>query len=254
MTTDFSFARDVLDKLDGWVNLLASPLLPPRRVGAGADLSRPELSAHTPETVMLGKCVRAVSGLHVALGLAHLGYGAECAALLRTVVDFCAEINAIGAALQRGGELPPAVQDLVKQYFTPRPTTPEQLEAEGRPRFPGRDDLMKAERHLAVMAQLDVQQGRRARRFNNMSLDAYVHGAYETTMELYDPQTGQFMMRGQLSSSHRQEFVTVVMLTLPRVVLALELTAAAMRNTVVFQAARAAIRALATVEALIRRP
>ena len=238
MATDFSFARDLIDKLDGWVDKLAAPLMPPCTVVEAPDLMRLELREHIPHTVMIGKCVRAVSGIHAALALADLGYVVECAALLRMVSDFCTEITAIGAALDKGGELPHAVRTFVDHYFVPKPRTPEQFEAAERTRYVSREDLMKAAVGLAESANVDREQLRIVHRFLNISFDAYVHGAYETTMELCDPDTGRFMMRGHLSPSKRQEFVEAVVLKLHEVVIALELTAAVTAHAEIFKAAR----------------
>ena len=103
MAPDFNFERNLINKLDGWVNTLAIPLMPPHMADAGQGMSRLELRKHTPHTVMIGKCVRAVSGIRAALLLADLGYVVECAALLRIVSDFCTKIMAISSALNRGG-------------------------------------------------------------------------------------------------------------------------------------------------------
>lgn len=229
MATDFSFARDLIDKL-------AAPLMPPRTVVEAPDLMRLELREHIPHTVMIGKCIRAVSGIHAALVLADLGYVVECAALLRMVSDFCTEITAIGAVLDKGGELPRAVRTFVDHV--PKPRTPEQFEAAERTRYVSREDLMKAAVGLAESANVDREQLRIVHRFLNMSFDAYVHGAYETTMELCNPDTGRFMMRGHLSPSKRQEFVEAVVLKLHEVVTALELTAAVTAHAEIFKAAR----------------
>jgi len=237
---DVSFARALIDQLDGWANDLAAPLMPPRMVAEGEDLVRLEFREHIPHAVMVGKSVRAVSGIRAALSLAELGYVTECAALLRMVSDFCTEITAIGEALNRGGDLPAEVDRFVEQYFKQKPRTPEQLAAAERTRYVSREELMKAELRLAESARIDGEQLRAAHRFLNMGYDAYVHGSYETTMELCDPCTGNFMMRGHLSASKREEFVEAVFLKLHEVVVALEFTAAVTANTVVFNAAREA--------------
>ncbi|MGH6803329.1 MAG: hypothetical protein ACREC3_08175, partial [Methyloceanibacter sp.] len=187
MAADFSFARDLIDQLDGWVNKLGAPLMPPCTVVEGHDRIRLEFREHIPHAVMIGKCVRAVSGIRAAHVLADLGYVAECAALLRMVSDFCTEITAIGEAVNRGGELPGAVRTFVDQYFVPKPRTPEQLAAAERTRYVSREALMKAEVRLAENANVDGEQLRIVHRFLNMTYDAYMHGAYETTMELCDP-------------------------------------------------------------------
>lgn len=244
MATDLSFARDLIDKLDGWVDKLAAPLMPPRTVVEGPDLIRLELREHIPHAVMIGKCVRAVSGIHAALALADLGYVVECAALLRMVSDFCTEITAIGEALNRGGELPRAVRTFADHYFVLKPRSPDQFAAAERTRYVSREELMKAGVRLAENANVDGEQLRTVHRFINMTYDAYVHGAYETTMELCDADTGCFMMRGHLSPSKRQEFVETVFLKLHEVVIALEFTAAVTAHAEIFKAARDARHAM----------
>ncbi len=245
MATDFSFARNLIDKLDGWVNELAAPLMPPRIINTGQGMSRLELRKHTPHTVMIGKCVRAVSGIRAALILADLGYVVECAVLLRIVSDFCTEIMAISSALNREGELPHAVQTCVKQYFTPIPKTPEELEATDRTRYVSREKLLKeVGSFLSESANVDSEQSLPVLRFLNMIYDKYVHGAYETTMELCDPNASRFMMRGHLSPSKRQEFAEAVFLKLHEVVVAVEHTAAVTGQAEIFKAAGTARRTM----------
>lgn len=248
MATDLNFARDLIDKLNGWVDKLAAPLMPPRAIVEGPELIRLELREHIPHTVMIGKCVRAVSGIHAALALADLGYVVECAALLRMVSDFCMEITAIGEALNRGGALPRAVQIFVDQYFAPKLRTPEEFAAAERTHYVSREELMKAGIRLAENANVDGEQLRTFHRFINMTYDAYVHGAYETTMELCDTDTCRFMMNGHLSPSKRQEFVEAVFLKLHEVVRALEFTAAVTAQAEIFTAARDARHAMDDTE------
>lgn len=236
--TDFSFAKNLIDQLDEWVNTLAAPLMPPRTVEEGDDLFRLEFRQHIPHAVMIGKLVRAVSGLRAALVLAELGYITECASLLRMVSDFCTEITAIGQALNAGGELSSAVRTFVDQYFAPKARTPEQLAAAERLRYVSREELMRAEIRMAAGANVNGEQLRILHRFLNMTYDAYVHGAYETAMELCDPRTGRFMMRGHPSASKRAEFVEAVYHKLHEVVIAIEFTAAVTAHAAVFEAAR----------------
>jgi hypothetical protein len=237
---DVGFARGLIALLDQWVNALAAPLMPPRIVSEGDDLIRLEFRQHIPHAVMIGKSVRAVSGLRAALVLADLGYVAECASLLRMVSDFCIEVTAVGEALNRGGELPVAVRTFIEQYFTRKASTPEDLAAEERIRYVGREELMKAQGRLVETANVAGGQLRVLRRFLNMTSDAYVQGAYETTMELCDPLTGRFVVDGHPDVSKRKEFVEAVFLKLHEVVIALELTAAVTGQDAVFRAVREA--------------
>jgi hypothetical protein len=244
MSAGFSLGRALIDRLDDWADMLAAPLMPPREIIRGSDLIRLEFREHIPQSVMVGKCIRAVSGIHAALALADLGYVSECAAVLRMVSDFCIEIDSIGEALNRGGDLPKAVQTFIDIYFAPLPETPEEFAAAERDRYVSREELMKAGVRLANLAKLDGEKWRDLRRFLNKTYDAYVHGAYETTMELCDPGTGRFMMRGHPCRSKRLEYVEAVLLKLHEVVAALEITAAMTAHSEVFKAARDARHAM----------
>ena len=239
-----SFGRELIEQLDGWVNELTVPLIPPRKVPEGDDRLRLEFKHHTPHTVMVGKLVRAVSGLRGALFLAEAGYVTECASLLRMVSDFCTEVSAIGEALNRGGELPRAVLDFVNQYFTPKARTPEEYTAKERTRYVSRKELMKGKVRLTEGTSVDGEQLRTTYPFINMVYDAYVHGAYETTMELCNPSTGVFAMRGHPEASKRQEFVEAVFLKMHEVVLAVELSAAVTAHAEVREVAREARHAM----------
>ena len=112
------------------------------------------------------------------------------------VSDFCTEITAIGDALVSGGELPNPVHTFVEQCFAPKPRTPEQYKGSKRPNYPSRRELIKSETRMAQRAGLDGDRQRILHEFINSGSDAYVHGTYETTMELYDPHIGRFRMRG----------------------------------------------------------
>jgi len=75
-----------------------------------------------------------------------------------------------------------------------------------------------------------------------MTGDAYVHGAYETTMELCDPSTGLFQVSGHQNPDTRHEHAESVALTLHAVVVAMESTAALTSTAFVFNSAREARR------------
>ena len=70
------------------------------------------------------------------------------------------------------------------------------------------------------------------------------HGSSQTSAELYNPQTRDFMMRGQELSSVRQDYVEAAAGKVHGVVAAIELTAKVFGNAAVAMEARAARRAL----------
>ena len=82
-------------------------------------------------------------------------------------------------------------REFVKQYFLPKARTPEEFAAAARMRYVSREALMKMRKMQAESVGRDnAQQLDLNHRFINMSFDAYVHGAYETTMELWSDQRG----------------------------------------------------------------
>ena len=238
LVTDLTDTYSILGRLDEWLEELARPIVPPRRIDVGEDYFRLEFRQHLPHTVMIGKLVRAVSGIRAAFSLSETGYIAESGAVLRMVSDFCAEVGAIGGALNRGGPLPRAVTDFVDQYFAPKQRTPEEYAAAERVRYVSREDLMKSDIAAVVGSGNDVERTRLLRRFLNMSGDAYVHGAYETTMELCEPRTGRFCLAGHPDSETRRTHLEFAALKLHEVVVAIELTAAVTSTARVFEAAR----------------
>lgn len=244
---------EIIDRLDGWANALAAPLMPPRVVLEGQDYVRLEFRQHIPHTVMVGKVVRAVSGLYAARLLAEVGFVTECASLLRIVSDLCTEITVIAESLRRGGEPPRAVRDSVNQYFEPKPRTVDEFASKERRRHVSREELMKCDLRRAQGTTIDGERLRTVHRFLNMTYDAYVHGAYETTMELCDPRAGVFAMRGHPNADKRQEFVEAVFLKMHEVVIAIELTAALTAQAEVFEAAREARHVMDASEPWIRQ-
>lgn len=241
LTIDFGLALDVIENLDEWANKLAAPVLPPIENPAA---NRLEFRQHIPHTVMIGKCVRVVSGVHASLALADLGYVTECAAIMRTVSDFCNEINAIGKALDSKEDLPEPVQEFVQHYFAPKPRTPDQHKKTKGLRYPSRRDLMNVEKRWAESKGIDHEETRSLQKFLNRGSDDYVHGAYETTMELYDMREGHFSMRGSRLRWKRQDYIEWIFLKLHEVVSALEITAAVTSHEEVWNATRGARRAL----------
>jgi hypothetical protein len=244
MDTTVNLGREILDKLDHWTNQLVAPALPLRVTPDGDDAVRLEFRQQTPESVMIGKLVRAVSGLRAALLLAETGHVTECAAVLRMVSDLCTEISIIGFALDQRDELPAAVKEFVTQYFKPRSRTPDEYASAERTRYVTREALMRAHKTLAQNHSVDSDLLDRTRRFLNMAYDAYVHGAYETTMELWNQRTNVFEMRGHPSQAKREEFAEAVFLKMHEVVVAIEVTAAKTAQAEVFSQAREARRAM----------
>lgn len=239
---DLTYAYSILGRLDGWVEQLARPIVPPRLAELDDNSARLELKQHLPHTVMIGKLVRIASGIRAAFVLSENGFVTESGAILRIVSDFCTEVGAIGGALHRGGELPKPVTVFVEHYFTPKERTPENYAAAERARYVSREDLMKSDIAVGSGSAADVEWAWSLKRFLNMVGDAYIHGAYDTTMELCEPRTGRFFVDGHPSREVRAVHVEFAALKLHEVVRAFELTAAVTAVPPVFEEARRARR------------
>ena len=143
---------------------------------------------------MVGKTVRMISGIKAALVLADMGYIAECGTILRTVGDFVTEVIAIREGCTHGATT--AQKRFVQQYFAPIPLTPDEYAKQGRENWVTRDDLLSAEQRNAERMGWDADRLRKALRFISYAYDKFVHGAYITSMELFDGRTNTFMTSG----------------------------------------------------------
>ena len=148
-------------------------------------------------------------------------------------------------------QLPGAVQDFVEEYFLPRARTPEEFEAAGRKRYVSREKLVKEYKKFAESVDaesVNAQQLDLNHRFVNMAYDAYVHGSYETTLELWNDQRGTFMMRSHSSAAKRDEFIEAVFMKMYEVVVATELTAKALGSEAISEQARKTRRTMNATE------
>ncbi len=202
---------------------LVSPLLPPKQV----PLNLPQVSGvqykfreESERATLAGKAVRVASGIRVAFMLADLGHIAECGTILRTVSDFSTEIISICEGCSRGAPTS-AQKKFVEQYFKPLPSDPDEYEHAEKERWVARDELFKAHIRWATENQGDPERVRKVMRFLAHMYDKFVHGAYITSMELYDPRTNSFMMRGHYAPEKREVYKRAVASKLHEVVTAL---------------------------------
>lgn len=195
---EIPITRSVIDQLDEWIGRLAGGFLPAQKVPLEAGF-RLELKEHSAAAVMVAKAVRMVSGIRAALLLADSAYVTESSCLLRIVSDLGMEIVAVAEGLLRGTATA-AQQQFVESFFRPRARTLEEYQAQERDRYISREEFIKADLRSANDAGLDGEHVRNLRRFLNSGYDAYVHGAYETAMELYHGGRHEFMLRGHEST------------------------------------------------------
>lgn len=239
---NLQLAEQILSRCDRWVHDLAAPTLPPIATAIGDSTVHLQFRDQDPHSVIVGKLVRATSAAAAAWRLAHAGFITEAGAIGRMLSDYCIEVTAIAEALHRGGELPRAVQDFVTQYFEPKARTAAEYAAVEFKRYVSREELMKGEVRLAQAAKIDHEDARNLRRFLNMGGDAYVHGAYETVFELYDPSSGRFCLGGHPYAGARVLHATAVALKLHELVTSIEMSAAVFGNAALHDEVRSARR------------
>jgi hypothetical protein len=219
----FALTRATVDKFDGWLHELASPVLPLK----SSPLELEHINGFVFEfreedefALLIGKAVRMVSGVRVAMLLADLGYISECGAILRTVSDFANEILCICDGIKTGNRTT-AHKSFVDQYFMKLPKTPDDLDAQPRVRFVTRDELLGAQYRWAESNHLDATRVRKVTRFLASMYDKFVHGSYLTSTELYDPKAEKFMLRGHHDPEKIREYQRAVASKVHTVVTAL---------------------------------
>ena len=224
MPSDFPTTRAILERLDHWLATLAAPLLPLKRVDEPDGHHRWEFRDETPEALQVGKAVRMISGIRAALALADDGYTTESGGLLRMVSDFAQEIVSVGEGLLEG-RLTSVQKKFVKQYFAPIARNADEHARIEHERYVTREELFAAHQRLADKTTKRADDLRKLTRFLNYGYDKYVHGAYQTAMELFRGDQQRFMLRGHDSARHRCIAKTSVAGKLHEVLIALEFMA-----------------------------
>ena len=213
MNTDFAITKQTLDSLDNWVMAIAQPFLPleARTIGRkGEEGIQWVFHEENAWAVIVGKLVRMASGLRAAFLLADTGLISECGTILRTVADFTTEVIAMAETV-RTGAANDAQKRFIQQYFAPLAETPDDFDARERERYVARRDLVAAYvRWCSEFGKVDADSMRKTLMFLLYGFDKFVHGAYLTSSELYDPFNKRFMLRGHVFEGKRVEYKRTV--------------------------------------------
>ena len=230
--SDFPLTRSTIDRLDDWISELAAPLLPLKKTPLELEHVTGliyEFREESERALLVSKAVRMGSGIRVAMLLADLGYISECGSILRIVTDFAQEILCICDGVKTG-QRTIAHQSFVKQYFMKLPKTPDEFDTSPRVKFVTRDELLGAQQRWAIANKLDATRIRKVTRFLANMYDKFVHGSYVTAMELYDPRSWKFMLRGHEAPEKRQVYQRATASKLHQAVTALAAIAELERN------------------------
>jgi hypothetical protein len=204
--SDFPVTRRTIDRLDAWVNALASPLLPLQQVSAGPrnpDRFRWTFGENTERALVVDKAVLMASGIRAAMTLADMGHVTECGTILRTVSDFAVEIFSVSEGMT--GAPTNDQQLFVRQYYMPMSTDPDEYAAQDKERYVTRGKLLNAHLRFAekIRNGADAQRVKKVMTFLGYGYDKYVHGAQIASLELYYGDTRRFMVRGVPAEEHR---------------------------------------------------
>jgi hypothetical protein len=141
------------------------------------------------------KAVRIVSGLDAVWTLLAANHATEASALLRLVVDYAHEIQFVFAS-QAEAELSPEFRRFMAEFFRAMPEDVDEWRADrarrkaagkaGR-RVERRDVTASALGLLSEIPAVNMDEMHATRGALDHVLNAYVHGAYATAMELYNP-------------------------------------------------------------------
>lgn len=178
-----------------WVNQLASTLPPPKKIDVPGYGFRWEHEEKTPEVAQVAKAVRLMTALTSAYTLAALQMTTEASSLLRLVGDFAREIYLIGEGLYEG-RLTEAQQRFVDQQFENHPTTLEELDAQEYGHYEGGKAIADAQRRLLDKFGLQGETLAKLGTLLAKGYSRYIHGKYDTTMELYAGPEAGFLPTG----------------------------------------------------------
>ena len=228
---DFPLIREIIANLDQPLNILTTALPNPEKVKQPDDGFRWSYPIQTAEVVQIAKAVRMISGIRAAIRLADSGFITECYTILRTVSDFSNEITFLAEGMINGS-FNSSQQKFIDQFFNPFPTDPKELAKRESEKYIARKDIIDAKIRLAKRSGIDGENLKMLIKYLNKGFDSYVHGAYETAMELFSGKTHAFMLNGHDSDTARYRAKIVIALKLHGVIIALEFISK--RNGIVY--------------------
>lgn len=184
MIIDIGPTRNLLENMSGWVDDLARRLPEPERQFFDEKRFIWRHAQASVEVLQVAKAVRLVTALRGALTLADAKLTTECGSLLRTASDFADEIMFL-CEPELTGKTTTALRKFVEQAFASIPTSLDEWREWERDRYVGRGAVYKA---LGRMAERTGQDGDLLRTTASWLIhgyDKYVHGSYDSAMELY---------------------------------------------------------------------
>ena len=221
---DFTITRRLVAGFEPWIAALVAPHLPFQKVPAKGGSYYWRFRDENAHALLVGKLVRAVTGLRGALVCVDASMTTEAFSLLRMVSDYADEVIAVSEGLV-DGKLTKTQQTFVEQYFRPIPETADEHAAQPYERYVTREELMKSHRRLAEKTTGGGAEILKLARYVQKGYDTYVHGGYETAMELFRGDEQRFMLGGHDSPKYICLAYTSIAAKLMPVLVAFEFSA-----------------------------
>ena len=189
----FNILEESVALLDDSLGQFSSVMPKPKLVPTGGSHDRYDNPDRNVYAML--RCVRLVSGFRAALLLTRQGYSQETCAILRTLQEFCHDLDlVIASAGDR--ESAATLQRKVTEYFCDeiRPSEDLLTNAKKPASMPRNKVLAAVGRSLSL--DNPHRSAQIAKAIENV-YSGYVHGNYTHTMELYNGRTQQFETCGQ---------------------------------------------------------
>lgn len=195
--------------LEKFVDLFAAQFEPPKFFRKELEQGFRFTSPNYQHFCLLRSC-RIVSALNASIELARAGYPQEIGVLLRTMIEYCSQVDFILLNRDDQGNVVGKAKSFVESYFD---DVDRASDAERK-----RIKLNQQDVHKSIGSQLDYfnkkEPGARLAHqllsrvyliFSN-----YVHGRYPETMDLFGGRPGRFHLRGMSGTPKDAENIEIL--------------------------------------------
>lgn len=198
--------------LENFIQIFAASLGEPSMIKTelyqGFRYEKPEI----PHFCLM-KLVRAVSGLNAIIALARRGYVQEAMALLRSILEFTREVEAMLPIKERPDEHKTVLENYLRKYLSDsvRGTSADYKKAEISSGTI--TEILTADLDRVAIAHGEVPQPgvTEARyKFSLQVLHPYIHAKYPEVMELFGGRPGRFHLQGMLGTPKEQEILSFI--------------------------------------------
>jgi hypothetical protein len=201
--------RHEIDPLATFVHAFANTLEAPHLVREGTNRGFRFSDPDIRHFCLLRAC-RIVSSLYASVELVRAGYPQELGVLLRTVIEFCSQVDYVLMNRDEAGQPIGLTADFISNFFADDWKTREQKER--------RVSLRQKAVHDAIGESLDKAVSRSAgeRPASEMmsrvylTFSNYVHGRYLECMDLYGGTPGHFHLYGMSNTPKDHENVELL--------------------------------------------